>query len=47
MNKCFLDPARDLAHIRLVVFEEKAKNAHFNSEKRRHRAEDWTTLVAG
>jgi len=38
MNKCFfLNPEKKkLAQIRLVVFE---KNAHFNSEKCRHRAE--------
>jgi len=31
MNKCFLlNPEKDLAKIRLVVFE---KSTHFNSEK--------------
>jgi len=37
MNKRFLlNPEKNLAQIRLIVFE---KNAHFNSEKWRHRAE--------
>jgi len=30
MNKCFLNSEKNLAQIRLVVFE---KNAHFNSVK--------------
>jgi len=34
-----------LAQIRLVVFEKNAKNAHFNSEKWRHQAEGWATLI--
>jgi len=29
----FLNPKKNLAEIRLVVFEKNAKNAHFNSEK--------------
>jgi len=33
-----------LAQIRLVVFENE-KNAHFNSEKRRQRAEGQATLI--
>jgi len=40
MNKCFLlNPEKKLAQIRLVVFEKKAKKAHFISKKWRHRAE--------
>jgi len=40
MNKCFLlYHEKKLAQIRLVVFEKNAKNAHFNSEKGRHRAD--------
>jgi len=27
MNKLFLNPEKNLAHIRLVVFEKNAKNA--------------------
>jgi len=39
INKCFLlNSEKNLAQIRLVVFEKNAKNAHFNSEKLRHRA---------
>jgi len=30
---------KKFAQIRLVVFEKNAKNAHFYSEKLRHRAE--------
>jgi len=38
MNKCFLlNSEKKLAQNRLVVFEKNAKNAHFNSEKWRHR----------
>jgi len=34
INKCFLlNPERNLAQIRLVVFEKNAKNVHFNSKK--------------
>jgi len=34
MNKCFLlNPEKNLAQIRLVVFREKRKNEYFNSEK--------------
>jgi len=34
MNKCFLlNPEKNLAQIRLVVFENNAKNANFNFEK--------------
>jgi len=34
MNKCFhLNPEKNLAQIRLAVFEKNTKNAHFNSEK--------------
>jgi len=33
-----------LAKIRLVVFEKNVKNAHFNSEKWRHRAEGYRLL---
>jgi len=41
MNNCFLlNLEKDLAQIRLVVIEKNAKNAHFNSEKWRHRAEN-------
>jgi len=43
MNKksFLLNPKKKLAQIRLVVFKKNAKNAHFNSEKSRHRAEDF------
>jgi len=34
INKCFLlNPEKNLAQIRLVVFEKNAKAAHFNSKK--------------
>jgi len=34
MSKCFLlNPKKNLAQIRLVVFEKNAKNEHFNSKK--------------
>jgi len=34
MNKCFLQNLeKNLAQIRLVVFEKSAKTVHFNSEK--------------
>jgi len=40
INKCFpLNPEKNLTEIRLVIFEKNEKNAHFNSEKWRHRAE--------
>jgi len=40
MNKCFLlNPEKNLAQIRLVVFEKNAKNAYYNFNKWRHRAE--------
>jgi len=40
MNKCFpVNLGKSLAQIRLVVFE---KNVHYNSEKRRHRAEGYS-----
>jgi len=40
MNKrSLLNPEKNLAQIRLAVLEKNAKNAHFNSEKWRHRAE--------
>jgi len=33
MTKCFLlNPDKNMAQIRLVVFEKNAKNAHFNSK---------------
>jgi len=33
MNKCFLlNPKKNLAQIRLAVFEKDAKNTHFNSK---------------
>jgi len=33
MNKCFLkNPEKNLAQIRLDVFEKNTKNEHFNSE---------------
>jgi len=40
MNKCFINPEKNLAQIRFVVFEKNTKDAHFNSEKWRQRAED-------
>jgi len=34
MNKCFLlNPEKNLAQIRLVVFEKNVKNTQFNYEK--------------
>jgi len=36
--KCFFLNPEKKAQIRLVVFKKNAKNAHFNSEKWRHRA---------
>jgi len=37
MNKCFLlNTEKNLTHIRLVVFEKNAKNAHFNSKIKVH-----------
>jgi len=44
MNKRFLlNPEKNLAQIRLVFSEKNVKNAHFNSEKWRHRAEGQTS----
>jgi len=36
---------KNLARIRLVVFEKNAKNLHFNSEKLRHWVEGYATLI--
>jgi len=40
MNKCILlNPEKNLAQIFLSISRKIQKNAHFNSEKWRHRAE--------